>query len=205
MKRFVIGVTGGFGTGKSTVARMLGRYGAEVLDADRIARDAVSPGGGIYKKIVSLFGSSILDKDKRIDRKKLGRVVFDDREKLMRLNALVHPHVIRRIKDAVRRGKKRFCVIDAPLLIEAGLHKQSDVIVVVTASPRTQIARAAKNLGITKKDAVKRIGRQLPLKKKMRLADFIIDNDGSLRSTGRRVERLWRKITKGDKVWRRKG
>lgn len=200
-KTVIIGVTGGFRSGKSTAAGMFERLGAVVIDADKIAHDIILPGKGVYKKIISLFGRDILNKNKTIDRKRLGRAVFNNRKKLSLLNSVIHPEVIKRIRETL--NKKRSCggvfVIDAPLLIEAGLLDMIDRLVVVTIKRKIQIKRL-KDTGLTRLDVIKRIRSQMPLSKKRRLADFIIDNNGSLNSTRKEVEKIWKEIER----WQRK-
>lgn len=202
-KTVVIGVTGGFGTGKSTVCRMFGRLGAIVLDADRIAHDVIMPGGAGYKKVISLFGRSILSGNGRIDRRRLGRVVFKDKKKLNLLISVIHPEVIKRIKEIIKKSRsggvnlQRYFVLDVPLLIEAGLLKTVDKLVVVTADKNTEIRRCLKKHGLKRQEISRRIRNQMPLSKKMRLADFIIDNNGSFNSTRKMVEKAWREIRHG--------
>jgi len=202
-KTVVIGVTGGFGTGKSTVCGMFGTLGATVLDADRIAHDVIMPGGACYKKVISLFGKKILSRNGRIDRKRLGRLVFNDKEKLIFLITIIHPEVIRRIKKIVKKnrlkkgGPPKYFALDVPLLIEAGLLKTVDKLVVVVADRNTQIKRCLKKHALTKSEILRRIRNQMPLSKKRRLADFIIDNNGSFNSTRKTVEKAWREIKDG--------
>ena len=151
-KPFLIGVTGGYGTGKTTVADLFSRLGAHMVSADKIAREAISPKGGCYRKVVSLFGEDILDKDRAIDRHKLAGIVFNDKKKLELLNSVIHPEVEKKIYDLIkeeeragRPNKPRFYVLDVPLLFEAGLADKVDRVVLVTAENKTRIARCIKN------------------------------------------------------------
>lgn len=188
----IIGVTGGMGTGKSTVARMFGRLGAEVLDADRIAHRVIAPGKPAYKKIVSLFGATVIKRNSReIDRKKLGLVVFARPGLLAKLNSIVHPEAIRSLRAGVKKSKARAVVIDAPLLIEAGLTKIVDAVVVVSAGNKAQLARLIKKTGLSQKAIAQRISRQLPLREKIRKADFVIDNNGVRSKTYQQVKAVW--------------
>lgn len=199
-KGIIVGVTGGFGTGKSTVAKMFGRLGAVMISADKIAHDVIMPGEVIYKKVISLFGVSILNRDKTIDRKKLGRIVFNDRKSLKLLNNLIHPEVIKRIKEIVKKKSRRsgaIFIVDVPLLIEAGLLNMVDKLIVVTADRKTQIKRCMERMNLTRADVIKRIRNQMPLSKKRLLADFIIDNNGSFNSTKKKVEKVWEEIRNG--------
>ncbi len=203
MKRpIVIGVTGSFGTGKSTVSRLFGRLGARVINADKIAHETILPGHEIYKKIVSIFGPSILKKNKRIDRKKLANVVFCDKKRRLLLNSLIHPEVIKKIKGMIRKTKKRtksVYVVDVPLLIEAGLLGMVDKLIVVTTDKKTQIKRCMARWGAGRADVERRIRSQMSLSRKRLLADFIIDNNGSLYATGKVVKKIWREIKNGGK------
>ncbi len=199
MKRsLVIGVTGGFGTGKTTVSAMLAKRGATVVNADRIAHHMMLPGGAAYKKVLSLFGKKILSRNGRIDRKLLGKIVFADIKKLKLLNGLIHPEVTKKIKETISKDKGGV-VLDCPLLIESGLERMVDIMVVVTAKKRIEVNRAKKRHHLKEVDVLRRIRRQMPIAKKIELADFIIDNNGSLKSTRILVEKAWRKIRDGRK------
>ncbi len=188
MKRIIIGLTGSFGTGKSTVAACFKKLGACVIDADRLAHKAIKPGGACHRRVVSAFGTA--------KRRELAQVVFSDRKKLKILNKLVHPYIIREIKRLTKKTKKKIVIIDAPLLIEAGLDKEVDKLIVVKTSRRIQEARCVKK-GFKKNDIRRRINRQLSLAKKERLADFIIDNNKSVSFTKNQVKKIWEEIKNG--------
>lgn len=194
----VIGVTGGLCTGKTTVARFFAELGAEVLDADEIAHQVMRPDEKPWEEIVDAFGEDVLDNDRTINRKRLAKIVFESREALERLEGIVHPAVIGEIQKSLIQIKAKksasFVVIDAPLLIEAGLDKIVDELVVVKVSQGKQIERTVSFGRITRDQAMKRIAYQLPLTKKIEKADYVIDNSGSLDQTRRQVERIWRKI-----------
>lgn len=193
----IIGVTGSFGTGKSFVASLFRSHGARVIDADAISRDALSKGAAGYGKVVRAFGKDILNKGGDVDRKKLAAVVFSDGAKLRKLNSIIHPVVIKDIKRRLsRESKNAVVVVDAPLLIEAGLHKMADMVVVVKASRAKQIARCMKKFRITKAEFLKRERRQIPLREKVALADIVIDNDGSRSKTRKQVKEAW------DSLWK---
>lgn len=193
----IIGITGSFGTGKSFVASVFKSLGAKVLDADKIAHKLLKKGAPAYEETVDLFGAAILAKNKDIDRGKLAAIVFADREKLEKLNSIIHPKVIREIKDKIEswRGEKAV-VIDAPLLIEANLEGMVDKLVVVKASKDTQIARCSKKFGIDEDECMARINNQMPLREKLERADFIIDNEGTKAQTKKQVTEIWRKAWK---------
>lgn len=199
-KDIIVGVTGGFGTGKTTVARMFATLGAAVINADKIAHDVIAPEGGVYKKVISLFGKAILKRNGRIDRKKLGKIVFADKKKLSLLNSVIHPEVIRRVREAAKERKsrsKKVFVIDVPLLIEAGLEEMMDKIVVVTIDQKTQIKRCTKKWSLSREAIMRRIRNQMSLSKKRQLADFIIDNNGSFDATKKEVKKIWREMKNG--------
>jgi dephospho-CoA kinase len=192
---FVIGITGGFGTGKSFVASLFRNLGGEVLDADRIAHAAIRKTSPAYKKIVRAFGEGVLDSRRNIDRRKLAEVVFESRVRLKALNRIVHPIVIAAMKKRMQEARPgSVIVLDVPLLVEAGLAPLADRLVVVKASRSRSVARAMRKFRITKGECMKRIRNQMPLKEKVRIADFIIDNDGTRKETERQVRKIWRKI-----------
>ena len=200
----VIGVTGSFGTGKSTVAKFFKRKGVKVLDADKMAHEVLEERKTSYKKVLKEFGSLVLDNKKRIDRKKLGNLVFSDKRALEKLCGIIHPPVIKKIKDEIRqasRSKERSTiVIDAPLLIEAGLDKISDYVVVVKTSKKIQIKRVMKKTALSFTQASGRIKAEMPMKKKIRMADYIIDNEGSKGITKKKVKKIWEGI-KSDRTY----
>lgn len=193
----IVGITGSFATGKTTVTRMLSKRGAIAIDADRIARKLIAPGGICVKPVVRYFGESIITRG-AIDRKKLSVIVFNDKKALKRLCSIIHPEVIKRTKQIItyykRHKRNSVIVIDAPLLIEAGLDRLTDILVVVKANRIRQIARASRHLGLTPYEVKKRIKAQMPIREKIRLADIVIDNRGSMQKTKRQVAAVWKKI-----------
>lgn len=178
-KKFILGVTGSFGSGKTTVAGMLKGCGVKVIDADRIAHELIKPASPVYKKVIKAFGTA--------KRHKLAALVFNNKNLLRKLNNIIHPAVIRRIKRQIIDAPGEAIVLDAPLLIEAGLVKLIDKLIVVKLSRKEQIKRLIKKTGLNKKDLTKRIDAQIPLKYKVILADFIIDNSGTVKGTRRQV------------------
>lgn len=195
-KKFILGVTGGFGTGKSTVAKYFKRFGAKVIDADKISRNLLNPGTEAYRKAVDIFGESILKNNKDIDRIKLAGIVFSDNNLLKKLNKLIHPEVKKIIKRKIARASEKIVVLDVPLLFEAKLENLVDKIIVVKAGRAEQIQRIRNKSLFTKEDIVKRINAQMPLSDKVRLADFVIDNSGTLNNTNKQVEKLRRMLWK---------
>lgn len=195
----VIGVTGGLGAGKSTVARLFGELGAEVFDADRVVHRLMEPGRAVWKKIRSGFGPSVLEPSGRINRKRLGEIVFRSPARLTALNRIVHPAVRRSILGDLARLKARrpnaVAVLDIPLLIESGSAYRTDAVVVVTA-PRQAVARRLKaRSGWTPVEMKRRSGFQMPPREKVKRADFVVKNGGSVADTRRQVVRVWKKIT----------
>ena len=191
----VIGLTGSFGTGKSFVASIFKAEGAKVLDADRIAHAAIAKGGRAYRRIVRAFGRDVLDASGAIDRRRLAKKDFGNSGAVRRLNRIVHPEVIAFIKKKIRAaGKDETIIIDAPLLVEAGLTGLVDKLVVVKCGRKHQIDRSAKKFGIQKEDVLRRIESQASLAAKIKLADFVVDNDGPRSRTKAQVNKIRRQI-----------
>lgn len=196
-KKLVIGVTGIFGSGKSTVSGIFKSYGSKIIDADKIAHRHLLPGAKSYKRIVRSFGDSIIFKArKEIDRRKLGRVVFSNHKLLKKLNAIIHPEVIRDIKGNIRKSKAGVIVLDAPLLLEAGLKKIVDDLIVVIIDRDELIRRLIKKTSLKRLEILKRIKSQIPQNVKSRFADFIIDNSGTVSETRKQVKKIWRSLRK---------
>ncbi len=177
LKKVIVGVTGIFGCGKTTVAGFFRTLGAKVINADRIGHSYLSCGTDTYRKIVRVFGEDILKKGASIDRQKLAGLVFSDRRKLNQLNRIMLPVISRDIKSRVKNIKNGVVVLDAPLLFEAKLDSIADYIVVVNCSRKNLLKRLMKLKRVTKSQALSRIKKQIPLSKKLRTADFIIDNN----------------------------
>jgi len=195
----VIGLTGGFKTGKSTVTRMLLELGAEVIDADKLAHKALKPDSSTYKKIIKEFGEKFLDDEGRINRRKLAKLVFSNKEKLNLLNSIIHPYVIDKVKEKIYRTKQSnpntIVIVDAPLLYEAGMQNMMDKIIVVSATKNKQIQRARQTTSLSKYEVKRRIESQLPLSKKEKLANIVIENNGTLEDTRNQVKKMWKKIS----------
>ena len=197
---FVIGLTGGIGTGKSEVSRLLGELGAEVIEADKVAHEAYEPGTPGWREVVDAFGEGVLDADGRIDRKSLGGIVFGDEEARERLNAIIHPIVRRLLEERIAKLERegaRVAVIEVPLLVEA-IKQQSrwtrmlDEIWVVIAPEDQAVARVRARSGLDETAIRARIGSQATERERIEFADAVIDNSGSLRGLRREVTNLWR-------------
>jgi len=192
--KFVLGITGSIGSGKSTVARMFKTRDCQLIDADKLAHEALAIGSAVYKKIVAVFGCGILKYDKRIDRSKLARIAFVNKAALNKLNSIVHQAVIAEIKRRIKNSDKKIILLDAALIIEAGLRKIIDKLVVVRASRQQQILRSQKKLALSKNEISRRIKYQISQNAKLRLADFIIDNSGQISQTRKQVSEIRRKL-----------
>lgn len=189
-----VGLTGGIATGKSTVCHWLAEHGFRVIDADRVAHDLIRKGQPCFDPVVAAFGTPILDASGEIDRNKLGEVVFQDPARLRRLNALVHPEVIRQILEQLDRLEKFHplsrVVVDASLMIESGFHKQFKHLIVVSCGADQQVERLMQRNRLSRAQALQRIGLQWPLQAKLPLATVVIDNSGTLQQTRHQVDRL---------------
>jgi len=198
-KTLVMGLTGGPATGKTTVARMFEDLGAKVLSADDVVHHLMQPETDVWRAIVHEFGRTILNADGSMDRKKLAEVVFADPEKRRRLEAIIHPPVLEFLaKEAERfRGSgEGVLILEIPLLVETSSLALVDKVLVVTAEQETQIERLQKRYGIGRKEAVLRIGSQLPMSEKVKHADWVICTEGTLRGTKEQVNRVWGAIRK---------
>ena len=193
----VIGVTGGLGTGKSTVARMFGELGAIVIDADAVAHEVMEPKRLAWREVVRAFGKEILNEDETINRKRLGERVFRDPEARRQLEAIVHPPVLRRIKQRLHRLKRnrrlRIVVVDVPLLVETGSQSLVEAVVVVTAPPEVQRQRLIER-GMPEADAAARLAAQWDLAAKAAVADYVVDNADGVEQTRRQVTQLWKRL-----------
>ncbi|MFJ9243305.1 dephospho-CoA kinase [Streptomyces sp. NPDC101776] len=187
-----VGLTGGIGAGKSEVSRLLVGYGAVLIDADGIAREVVAPGTPGLAAVVEAFGEDVLGADGGLDRPKLGSIVFADPEKLAVLNAIVHPLVGRRSRELESAAADDAVVIhDVPLLAENALSALYDLVIVVDASPETQLDRLVRLRGMTEDDARARMAAQATREKRLAVADVVIDNDVPLEALERRVGDVW--------------
>lgn len=199
----VVGLTGGIGSGKSVVARMFAELGAEVIDADRLAREAVEDQSPGFLAVVERFGPEILDEHGALDRRKLGSIVFRDPEARRDLNAIVHPRVaalaMEKIAAFAERGAK-VVVYDVPLFFENQLERMIPEVVVVSVSPGTQRARVADRDRLSAEEIEHRIAAQMPLAEKVKRATWVIENDGSLESTRAQVGTVFESwVNEGEK------
>lgn len=189
----IIGLTGGIASGKSTVSDYLKSKNIPVIDCDKESRLVLQRGTRGYCKTVERFGNGILTKDGDIDRKALASIVFKNEELVKALNEIIHPEVIditQNYIDTYRKNGKKTVVVDAPLLIEAGMHKICDELWVVYTSPEVQLQRAMKRDNATREQIEERIKNQSSLEEKKKLADRLIPNDGTVDELYSRVDEL---------------
>lgn len=191
----IIGITGGIGSGKSTVSQILRDLGAKIIDADKIAKEIVFKGGVVLKELIEFFGSQILDESGGLDRKKLGEIVFNNPEKLEVLNKITHKYIVERIfKDlekAKKEGKWDIVVVDAPLPVKHGFMDTVDEVWVITADKETRIKRIMERNGLTYEEALSRISSQLKDSEYLEIADVVIPNDGSIEDLEKSVVKLF--------------
>jgi dephospho-CoA kinase len=192
----LVGLTGGIGAGKTTVARMLEERGAVVFDADVLARDAIAPGTPGHDRVVERFGPNVLAPGGDIDREALASVVFSDPAARRDLEAIVHPEVRRLFAESTEefRDTDAVVVFSAPLLVETGMHTAFEVLIVVSAPVETQVDRLLRDRGMSEPAIRGRIGAQLPLEEKAEVADILIDNEGTVEELEGQVERVWTEL-----------
>jgi len=195
----IVGLTGSVGTGKSTVTNFFRELGAYIIDWDELARGLVRPRLKAWKEIVEYFGKDLLSEDLTINRQKLAQIVFADKEKLEKLNQIVHPEVFKedeKITNEIKNLDPDAVIIkDIPLLFEVAHPIFVDKVVVVAASEQTQLRRSEEK-GMSREDAQSRIKSQLPLEEKIKSADFVINNDGPLEEIKRQVEEIYSLLKK---------
>lgn len=193
-----VGLTGGFASGKSFVGQALADLGCFVIKADELGHQAIEPAGEAFEPVVKEFGAGILDAQGKIDRRRLGRDVFADPGRLAKLNALVHPVVIRREEEMIaayaEREPKGIAVVEAAILIEAGSYKRFDRIVLAVCTPGQQIERAMHRDGLTREEVLARLARQMPLEEKRKFADYVVDTSGPKDETLRQVRRVYESL-----------
>lgn len=193
-----VGLTGGLASGKSFVGRCLTELGAHVAQADRMGHEVLEPGGEAFDEVLAAFGREMLDGQGRIDRKRLGAVVFGDPKKLEKLNALVHPHVFARqelfFAEVAKKNPLAVAVIEAAIMIETGSYKNYDRLVLAACSEEEQVRRFIHREGADETQARERLARQMPLDDKRAYADYVIDTSGTKEETRVRTAALWEKL-----------
>ncbi len=190
----IIGVTGGIASGKTTVVKQFKRLGAIVIDADRIAHEIIVPHTRTWQRIVKAFGKDIINRSYVINRKKLGELVFSDTEKLIKLNSITHPVIIKEIKKRIKYigQKHEDCVIilEMPLLFETNLTSLVDIIVVVKVSRKIQIARLIQRNKLNLSQAKARIKSQIPIRRKAEQADYVISGEALITQIRARIQNI---------------
>lgn len=190
-----IGLTGGIACGKSTVAAMLVRRGALLVDADRIAREVVEPGAPVLIQVIDRFGADLLLEDGSLDRKKLGERVFGNPGALKDLEALLHPPIRTTMRERMQayetQHPDKLVVVDVPLLYESNLQAMYNQVMVVYVPRSVQMERLMKRDGLTEEQANKRLNSQMPIETKKELADIVIDNSGTMEETEQQIDKFW--------------
>jgi len=196
----IVGLTGGIVSGKSTVASMFRDLGAKIIDADKLGHSVILPNKPAWKKIVKIFGKDILQNDLTIDREKLGKIVFANQTLLKKLNEITHPEITKLIKKEINLAKnktynqEKVLIIDAALIYEAKINRFMDKIIIVYIDEDEQIKRLIKRNNLSKEEALQRIGSQMPMKEKVKMADYVIDNSSSLNKTREQVKKIWKNL-----------
>lgn len=192
--KYIVGITGPIGAGKSTVLRILRQLGADTIDADQIAREVMEPGGAAYEAVVAAFGPRILADDGRIDRGRLADIVFSDPQALRRLEGIVHPAVFEAVKRRIEESHRPVIALEAIKLLEAGLSLTlCDEVWVVVADQAVQLQRLRAR-GVPEEEALRRLAAQMPREEYIRRADVVIDNSGSLDDLRQQVEAAWASV-----------
>lgn len=202
-----IGLTGGIGSGKSTVANFFKDMGAYLIDFDKLAHKVEEPEKPAWRRIVEEYGADILNEDNSINREKLGAIVFQDKKKLETLNGIVHPAVFEEwqhlLKEIKREKEEAIVISDIPLLIEVGLDKHVDLTVLVYIPPEVQIERIMTRNGYTREDAHYRLDSQMSIDEKLARADIVINNEGPAEETRKIVENYWPELLERERIQRK--
>jgi dephospho-CoA kinase len=194
-----VGLTGNIACGKSTAARYFATLGAKLIDADTILHQLFNPNETVYARVREFFGETILDTTGRINRQKLGEIIFHDPEKRHWLNQLTHPVIMSRVHETISRHAQAgaaVVMVEAALLIEAGFADQFDCLVVVSADIETQLRRLKERNGLNRAEALARISAQMPIQIKEKRADWVIKNSGSTAELEAQTQAVWQAICK---------
>jgi len=197
----IVGLTGGVASGKTAVSRVLREEGAYIIDADQIARELVQPHKPAWNEIIRAFGKEILQEDRSVDRKELADKIFADPEQRKVLNQILHPRIkeeiARRAREIGQTNPEAIVVIDAPLLVELGMHHNVDRLIVVTSTQTQQIERLKKRDGRSPEEALRLLSSQMPGEEKEKLADFVVRNEGSLEEMKKRAKEVFKELKRG--------
>lgn len=198
-KTMVIGLTGGIATGKTAVAQMFEEKGAKVISADEIAHELLKSGTAVREEVIKEFGKTIQKKDGSIERQRLAEIVFCNPQKKTRLESFIHPPVIKKLKEEIKRFRSEgegVLILEVPLLIESSSLRLVEKVLVVAAEQGTQIKRLEKRYGLERDEAMLRIKSQLPVSEKIKYANWVINTEGTLSDTKRQVDKVWNSIQK---------
>ncbi|MBW2123389.1 MAG: dephospho-CoA kinase [Deltaproteobacteria bacterium] len=194
----VVALTGGIATGKTTVARMFAEQGALVIDLDRLSRLVVEPHKPEWKEVVAAFGPTVVRQDGSLDRSRLARIIFRDPAKRKRLEQIVHPRVLeeyeKRLKEILDKGAEHVVIVDIPLLMEVGMQDDFEKVIVVYIPVESQLKRLIEREGLSEEEARAWLNSQISIEEKVALADFVIDNTGSIERTRRQVRRIYKTL-----------
>jgi dephospho-CoA kinase len=193
VQKLIVGLTGGFGVGKSSVAQRFKNLGAEVIDADQIAHDATKKGSPVFDPIIELFEEALHPGGKKMDREKIAEIVFNDTKKREELEAVIHPYVYEKIKERIEASERRVILVEVPLLFEAGFETLCDKVVVVTCNSAVKMKRLICKK-FTEQEVRARERAQMAESLKAQKGNFVIDNSKSIYQTQREIERLWYKF-----------
>lgn len=196
---FLVGLTGGIASGKSTVSKLLASYGADTIDADQVAREVVMPGSNGLTAVVNEFGVEVLTSNGELDRQELGRRVFADAKKRKSLEAILHPLIKARTSQLIQESTKEIVVYAVPLLVEANVDYPFDMILTVEANPELQIERIVRSRGLSEQEAAARLAAQATKIERAERADFVIDSSGTHTQLETQVQLLWAKIEQAAK------
>ena len=195
----VVGVTGGIGSGQSSVCQILSKLGCKVIDVDKKAKQIISKDRSLQKELIKTFGNEIFFKDGQLNRRLLASIAFQDEEKTQKLNRLVHPRmvseVIEEMENARFSQKYPLVVIDEALVYEISIEQMFDSIIVVYTSLNNRVDRVMKRDGLTKDEILARVRRQIPLEEKKKWAEYVVDNDGSLEDLEKQTRNVFEKIS----------
>lgn len=196
----IVGLTGGIVGGKSTVASMFKDLGAKIINADKLGHSVILPHRPAWKKIVKIFGKDILQNGLTVNREKLGKIVFANQTLLKKLNKITHPEIIKLIIKEINLAKnktynqQKILIIDAALIYEAKMDRLMDKIIVIYINEDEQVKRLIRRNNLSKEEALQRIKSQMPMKEKVKIANYVIDNSSSLDKTKEQVEKIWEEL-----------
>ena len=190
----LIGLTGGIASGKSTVAKLLASHGAETIDADEVAREVVAVDTEGFAAVVKEFGQGVVSESGELDREALGKIVFSDPDRRLKLESILHPLIQQRTSQLISESSKPIVVYSVPLLVEADVQYPFDLIITVEAGPSNQLERLVRSRGLTNAEAQDRIDAQASRQQRTERADFEIDSSGTLEQLEKQVDALWETI-----------